>query len=139
MIDTTTPDKQESTSGGNVKPRILIVDDEPSIRSALERWFNIRGFQADQAPDGLQAVSKVRESQFDIVTMDLDMPRMGGIEAISQIRDHQPEIPIVVLTGFIRDTALALNNGATRVLTKPVRLRELEEEVRRLLAETRRS
>lgn len=139
MIDTNTPDKQESTSGGVSKPRILIVDDEPSIRSALERWFNLRGFQADQAADGLHAVNKVRQSQFDIVTMDLDMPRMGGIEAIAQIRDHQPEIPIVVLTGFIRDTALALNNGATRVLTKPVRLRELEEEVRLLLAQAHRT
>jgi two-component system response regulator HydG len=123
-----------SNAGETSKPRILIVDDEPSIRSALERWFNIRGFVADQAADGMEALEKIQQAPFDIITMDLDMPRMSGIEAIARIREMQPEIPIVVLTGFIRDTAIALNNGATRVLTKPVRLRELEEEVRRLLA-----
>ena len=115
------------------KPQLLIVDDEEGIRTALKRWFTLRGFDVEQAADGKEALELCRDHQYDIITMDLEMPRMGGLAAILAIREFQPEVPIVVLTGYVQDSAAAVRQGAAKVLTKPVRLRELETEVRELL------
>ena len=121
------------------KPSILIVDDEANIRGALFRWFEIRGFEVSSAADGIEAVSLCADNHFDVITMDLEMPRMGGIEALTAIRKTHPDVPILVVTGFARDAQQALNAGAAKVLTKPLRLRDLEEEVRGVLAFTRES
>jgi CheY-like chemotaxis protein len=115
------------------KPTILIVDDEANIRGALFRWFEIRGFDVAAAADGLEAVSLCAENCYDVITMDLEMPRMGGIEALTAIRKTHPNVPILVVTGYARDAQRALNAGAVKVLTKPLRLSDLEDEVRGVL------
>jgi len=115
------------------KPSILIVDDEANIRSALLRWFQICGFDVFSASDGAEAVALCESNRFDVITMDLEMPRMGGIQALTEIRKKHPDVPVLIVTGFARDTHLALKAGASKVLTKPLRLRDLEEEVRSVL------
>jgi len=115
------------------RPKILIVDDEVSIRTALERWFNIRGFEVDQAADGMEALEKCRANRYDVITMDLEMPRMGGLEAMAALREYLPNVPVVVLTGFTREGDSAKMLGAAKVLTKPLRLGELERHVRELI------
>ena len=87
------------------KPSILIVDDE-------------------------DAVEKFKAGRFDVISMDMEMPRMGGLEALVEIRTIDDDIPIVFVTGFPRDAQLALDRGAAMVLHKPLHLRDLEEEVR---------
>lgn len=115
------------------KPSILIVDDEASIRGALLRWFQICGFDVFSASDGVEAVALCQSNRFDVITMDLEMPRMGGIQALTEIRKQHPDVPVLIVTGFSRDTQQALKAGASKVLTKPLRLRDLEEEVRGVL------
>lgn len=115
------------------KPSILIVDDEANIRGALQRWFQICGFEVTSASDGLEAVILCETNRFDVITMDLEMPRMGGIQALTEIRKTHPLVPVIIVTGFARDTQLALRAGASKVLAKPLRLRDLEEEVRGVL------
>jgi CheY-like chemotaxis protein len=117
------------------KPRILIVDDEASIRAALERWFTLRGFEVHQAADGQEAVAICGKSSFDVITMDLEMPNMGGIEATVEIKKLLPEVPIIVLTGYSKNADIAVQNGAAKVLSKPLRLKELETEVRNIIAQ----
>lgn len=112
---------------------ILIVDDEPGIRSALGSWLTAKGFRVDTAVDGLEAMEKCRETAYDLITMDLEMPRMGGLEAIPAIKRIQPDVPIVVLTGYLKNEESALTAGAIRVLAKPLRLSHLEEEIRLVL------
>lgn len=112
------------------KPAILIVDDEANIRDALMRWFEMCGFDVTAAADGVEAVSLCAASQFDVITLDLEMPRMGGLEALAGIRRTHPKTPVLVVTGFSRDTHRAVQAGALKVLTKPLRLRDLEAEVR---------
>jgi DNA-binding response OmpR family regulator len=114
-------------------PKILIVDDEDSIRDALARWFTLRGYEVEKAEDGLAAVEKCAVSSFDIITMDLEMPRLSGMEAIERIRKTNPTVPIIVLTGYPNEAEEVLERGAAKVLTKPLRLRDLEEEVSLLL------
>ncbi|MBI5093138.1 MAG: response regulator [Candidatus Hydrogenedentes bacterium] len=116
-----------------MKPRILIVDDEENIRKALHRWFEISGFDVDTAEDGVAAVELCAGTQYDVVTMDLEMPRMNGKEAIAAIKLLQPDVPILMLTGYPQNSAEVLNCGALKILTKPFRLQELEQEVRSVL------
>ena len=116
------------------KPTILIVDDEVNIRSALVRWFELCGFEVTAAADGLEAVTLCESESFDVITLDLEMPRMGGLEALAGIRKIHPHTPVLVVTGFSRDTQQAVKAGALKVLTKPLRLRDLEAEVRGALA-----
>jgi len=119
-----------------VKPSLLVVDDEIAIRTALRRWFSLRGFAVDTAADGVEAVSRCRERHYDIVTIDLDMPQMGGIEAIPILREFHPDMPIIVLTGYARDVDIAIQKGAYKVCVKPLRLSELENEIKSALFET---
>lgn len=123
----------EEGQGHHVKPRILIVDDEENIRKALHRWFEISGFDVDTAEDGVAAVELCAGTQYDVVTMDLEMPRMNGKEAIAAIKLLQPDVPILMLTGYPQNSAEVLNCGALKILTKPFRLQELEQEVRSVL------
>ena len=113
--------------------RILIVDDEPSIREALHRWFEVRGFEADVAADGIDAIERFHERRHDVVTLDLDMPRMDGVEAFVELRALAPGLPIVIMTGCSDRSRDPVLQRANRVLTKPVSLRVVEREVRRAL------
>ena len=117
------------------KPRMLVVDDEAYVRETLHRWFVIRGFDVDMAQTGLEAVEKCNSNSYDVITMDLEMPVMTGAEAISIIREKNPSVPILVLTGYVQvldDNAL---HSVEKVLVKPVSLRKIEEEVRLLLGD----
>jgi CheY-like chemotaxis protein len=115
------------------KIRILVVDDEEGIRSALSQWFDLRGFLVDQAGDGLQAVEKCAQNDFDVITMDLEMPLLNGFGAISRIRKIQPGVPILALTGYTKLSEEALNSGADAVVLKPIPLRDLEKHVMELV------
>ena len=118
---------------GISKPCILIVDDERSVRTALHRWFEACGYLVDVAMDGVEAVEKCTAKLFDAVIMDLEMPRMSGAEALVAIKVLHPELPVIVFTGYPHSQERALYTGAARVLTKPLRLRDLEHEVREVM------
>ena len=76
--------------------RILIVDDEQSIRDALARWFSLRGFDVTTARDGQEALSLCSDYAFYIIPMDLEMPRMSGNEAIARIREGNERTPVAI-------------------------------------------
>lgn len=113
-----------------MEPAILIVDDEDSIRSAMVTWFRLRGFRVTEALDGLEAVESCQQHDYDIITLDLEMPRMDGLEALPLLREALPDTPVLVVTGYPRDSEEAIARGATAVLIKPLTMHELEEQVR---------
>jgi CheY-like chemotaxis protein len=119
------------------KPRLLVVDDEEHIRFALHRWFEACGFEVDLAEDGDIAVGKCKSANYDVITMDLVMPRMDGVAAISAIRNFDPHVPILVFSGYHEQAAEAVETGATRTLAKPLTLHELEREVRSVMVDRR--
>ena len=114
-------------------PRMLVVDDESHIRVAIQRWFQRVGFHVDAAEDGMQAVEMCEENPYDIVTMDLVMPRMDGKTAIAAIKKIHPGLPIIILTGYSTQRDTMDGCGAAIVLTKPLGMQELEAEVMKLL------
>lgn len=115
------------------RPRLLVVDDEEHVRFALVRWFEACGFDVDVAFDGQDAVTKCAENEYDVITMDLVMPRMDGATAVRAIRELSPTVPIVVLSGYPERLVPLSGPGPTRTFAKPMMLRDLEREIRALL------
>jgi len=121
------------------KPRIMIVDDEQSVRSSLREWFLEDGFEVETAEDGLDALKKLDSGPFDLMIVDLKMPRMDGITLQRRLHEVDPGGTIIILTAFAAvDTAVeALKLGAFDYVTKPVDPDELSHTVRRALEQKR--
>jgi len=104
--------------------KILVVDDDLDLRSSIVSALMAAGeYQIDQACDGEEAVNRVRAGQYDLILMDVNMPRMSGIEALKEIKAHDPSIMVIMLTAFsnIRDAVEATRLGAYNYLEKPVK------------------
>ena len=121
------------------KPRIMIVDDEQSVRSSLREWFLEDGFEVETAEDGLDALKKLESGPFDLMIVDLKMPRMDGISLQRRLQEVDPTGTVIILTAFAAvDTAVeALKLGAFDYVTKPVDPDELSHTVRRALEQKR--
>lgn len=118
----------------DVKGTILVVDDEPQLRRALESVFSQRGYDVVLAPTGEDGLVRVAERIPDIIVLDLMLPGMSGIETARAIR-RMTSTPILVLSvkGAEEDKIQALDEGADDYLTKPFSTGELLARVRALL------
>jgi len=123
---------------GHSRPRVLCVDDEPTILQLLRRLLEAQGFEPVICNDPLTAGSIFAGGSFDVVITDIHMPGLDGLTLMRSLREKQPEIPVVVVTGHgTVDTAIqALREGASGMLMKPFTNAELLAEVRRALSAT---
>lgn len=105
----------------NKNVRILIVDDEFSVRNSLSAWFEDEGYTVDVAANGKEALVKLAESQWDIFFLDLKMPGMSGLELQKKIMEIQPNSTIVMITAFasVESAVEAMQSGAYDYLSKP--------------------
>lgn len=121
------------------KLHTLIVDDEAELRrsviSILQSTMPEIEFAIDEASTGKEALEKVREQQWDLVLMDVKMPEMNGIEALTAIKEHDPRIFVVLMTAHsnLHDAVLAIKEGAYDYVEKPVQPNLLAEIVRKCL------
>jgi CheY-like chemotaxis protein len=102
------------------KGRILVVDDEPSARSGLEKLLRQEGFAVDVAEDGTTALGIFAEHPADVVVTDLKMPGMDGVELCGKLRDQDGQLPVIVVTAFgdVSSAIAAMRAGADDYLTK---------------------
>jgi EAL domain-containing protein (putative c-di-GMP-specific phosphodiesterase class I)/CheY-like chemotaxis protein len=102
-------------------PRVLVVDDEPSIRRVLSDFLKMEGFSVDTASDGEAALSHLSNDQYDVVISDLKMPKLGGLELLGEVARLNPDALTIVMTGFgTVDTAIhAMKAGAYDYILKP--------------------
>lgn len=115
--------------------RILVVDDEESLRLSLKFKLKSAGFDVDVAADGEDALEKLKARPADAVLLDINMPRMSGIETLTLIRQQYPQTEAIMLTGFADfSTAIeCLKIGAKDYLVKPVDTTELVTRLRSLV------
>jgi two-component system response regulator MprA len=119
--------------------RILVVDDEPSVRQAVSEALRFSGYEVATAGDGAAAISVVHGGPVDAMVLDLVMPRVGGLEVCQRLRAEGDRVPILVLTArdSVRDRVAGLDAGADDYLVKPFALDELLARLRALLRRAR--
>ncbi|GAA0921321.1 response regulator transcription factor [Streptomyces thermoalcalitolerans] len=125
-----------SPADGDRDPqRILIVDDEPAVREALQRSLAFEGYDTEVAVDGADALDKASTYKPDLVVLDIQMPRMDGLTVARRIRGAGDTTPILMLTArdTVGDRVTGLDAGADDYLVKPFELDELFARIRALL------
>jgi DNA-binding NtrC family response regulator len=113
--------------------RLLIVDDDDQLRQTLARRFQREGMVVTAAASGEEALTKTPDLHWDVALLDLHMPDMSGIELLGKLKDFQPEIEVLLLTGHgsMETAILAMKRGAYDYLTKPFHLPELEIHIQK--------
>src|SRR4051812_41783705 len=102
--------------------RILIIDDDESVRSAVRRVLLQAGYEVETAPDGSEGLRMFGDGRFELVILDIWMPGKNGFEVLTEIRQNNPPARVVTMSGASPETApldMALRLGAVGVLTKP--------------------
>jgi DNA-binding response OmpR family regulator len=116
-------------------PRILLVDDEQPIQTLLSFPLQRDGYEVVQASDGNEALARFSEQAFDLVVLDLMLPRMDGLEVCKRLRAKGSTVPIIMLTAKSEeiDKVLGLELGADDYITKPFSMREFRSRVKAAL------
>lgn len=129
------PDSEPSSDGHTDKKTILVVEDIESNYLLMTILLGNMGYQFTRAADGVEAVEKVLSEHFDLVLMDIKMPRLGGLEATREIRKTNREVPIIALTAhaFNSDKEAAIAAGCNGFLVKPIDRNALAGTLRRFL------
>jgi len=121
------------------KPQILVIDDENGIRRMLNFALGKKGYEVTTASNGEEGVQQAQKSKFDVVISDLTMPQMGGLDALAFIKEIDPNIEVIIVTGYATvDTAVqCMKRGAYDYITKPFQIEDLCRLVERALDKKR--
>jgi two-component system alkaline phosphatase synthesis response regulator PhoP len=119
-------------------PRILVVEDEPSLALSLQEDLSIEGYDVDVARDGETALQRALADRFDLIVLDVMLPKKDGFEVCRQLRREGAKVPILMLTAKTQesDKVLGLEIGADDYVTKPFSGRELRARIKALLRRT---
>jgi len=106
------------------RPRVLVVDDEATIRDLLSKTLALAEYDVDLAPDGRTALERLRMIPYDLLITDLKMPGVDGLAVIREARRLKADIPVIIITGFSTEASAieAVNLGVSGYLTKPFRV-----------------
>lgn len=115
--------------------RILVVEDEMSMQKALCNGLKKYGYAVDPANDGEQALELIEINPYDVVVLDLNLPKINGIEVLKEIRKTKRELRVLILSARaeVEDKIIGLDAGANDYLSKPFHFKELEARIRALL------
>jgi two-component system OmpR family response regulator len=113
------------------KFRVLVVDDELDFRDALKGRLQVRGYSVNGAQDGDKALELIRNGDFDVVILDILMPRMNGLECLKEIKQLKPSVEVILLTAHdsVQAGVEGLQLGAFDHVMKPVPIEELLEKM----------
>lgn len=112
--------------------RVLVVDDEASVREAFEAALQARGCKVVLAKDGREALRIIREGDFDLIFLDILLPTIGGASVLKAIKRREPEAVVVLITGYPHhdETLAALEYGPAMLLPKPIKGADIEAVLR---------
>jgi excisionase family DNA binding protein len=135
-IDTWLNAHGASVRNTSERPRILVVDDEPAVRTLVAKTLEACDYDVETAEDGPSALERMKTASYDLLITDLKMPGMDGLSVVREVR-RQSDLPIVILTGFSTEASAieALNMGVAGYITKPFRLQKVLAVAARALGE----
>ena len=109
------------------RSKILIVDDEPDIRSQVSRWLKAENYQIEEADSGKEALEKVKKQTYGVILLDLKLPEIDGFQVLQEIRQDYPDTCVIILTGYpdTENTKRAMREGAFDFFEKPIRFNML--------------
>lgn len=121
--------------------KILIVDDERSIRNTLKDILEVESYQVDVVESGIEALELIKENNYDVVFSDIKMPQMDGVELLQKIKVNNPETPIIMISGHgtIETAVDCIKKGAYDFIEKPIDLNRLLIVVRNALDRTKQA
>lgn len=124
----------------NNQPSILLVEDEQNLHEALKLNLELEGYEVTSAYDGSEALQKIDSAYFDLIIMDIMLPDVDGISITENVRVHNNEVPILILSAknTASDRILGLKKGADDYLTKPFNLEELLLRVAKLITKNKK-
>src|SRR5271165_4124894 len=130
---------ESTTANAENAHRILIIDDEAGIRESLETLLGLEGYAVDTAPDGEAGLNTIGQRPYDLVLLDLALPGMNGIEVLGQIRERQPDLPVIMITayGTVNNVVDAIRAGAQNFVQKPWDNEKLLADIRASIARYR--
>lgn len=115
--------------------KILVVDDDPSVRELLEKALESPEYEVRGAADGVEALERIKDATFDIYLIDLMMPRMGGMDLLRALKDFDREAIVFIITGFGSEESAreARELGCSDYITKPFDVDEVKALIREAL------
>ena len=124
-------------ASGTARPRVLVVDDEASIRDLLSKTLALAEYDVDVAPDGRSALERMRMYPYDLLIADLKMPGMDGLTVIREAKRYKGDLPVIIITGFSTESSAieAVNLGVAGYLTKPFRVPQVLAAAAKALGE----
>jgi excisionase family DNA binding protein len=124
-------------ASGTGRPRVLVVDDEASIRDLLQKTLALAEYEVDVAPDGRTALERMRMYPYDLLIADLKMPGMDGLSVIREAKRYKADLPVIIITGFSTESSAieAVNLGVAGYLTKPFRVPQVLSVAAKALGE----
>lgn len=119
------------------KNRILVVDDEDALRTVLTSELSGEGYDVETAADGDEAINIVQNEKFDLVLLDIKMPKVDGFEVLKFIKEKFPAVKVIMLTGFadLKNAIESKKLGAEDFVSKPYDLVDLLTTIERVLSE----
>jgi len=117
--------------------KVLVVDDDQGLRACVrDTLASTKRFEIEEAFDGVNALEKIKANGFNLVVLDVDMPRMSGLDALRAIKEHDPSTVVIIMTAYanIDDAVKAVKNGAYNYIAKPVKGDELVQLIDKALA-----
>jgi DNA-binding NtrC family response regulator len=119
------------------KSRVLVVDDEDALRTVLGNELSGEGYEVDTASDGDEAISKVQNKKFDLLLLDIKMPKVDGFEVLRFVKKNMPAMKVIMLTGFadLKNAIESKKLGAEDFVSKPYDLVDLLTTIERVLSE----
>ena len=119
------------------KSRVLVVDDEDALRMVLSSELSSSGYEVATASDGDEAITVIQNKRFDLVLLDIKMPKVDGFEVLKFVKKNFPAMKVIMLTGFadLKNAIESKKHGAEDFVSKPYDLVDLLTTIERVLSE----
>ncbi len=119
--------------------RILVAEDDENLRAGIEEMLREEGYEVESVSNGEEALERIRQGNYDVLLTDLVMPKMNGMELLTEVKKLKPEVKVIIITAFatIESAVEAIKKGASDYIEKPFKINEVQNTIKRVLEEAK--